>query len=165
VRHRIEAWSTVQSRSEDGTLTSIQRARSARPVVEISDAGARDLGQRYWREAVRASRGLVHCRRESVGVELRLLGRGPVLLSFRPAETSVEGNRVSCSFSIRGGLLTSREGGTLALSQIGRAEVELRAKVTKFVPRLGVTLGFVQRRFHAAISRRNFAQLIAEAHS
>jgi hypothetical protein len=165
VRRRIEAWSTVHSRSEDGTLTSVQRARSARPVVEISDSGAKDLGQRYWREAVRASRGLVHCRQGPVGVELRLLGRGPVLLSFRPAETSVEGNRVSCTYSIRGGLLTRREGGTLALSQIGRAEVELRAEVTEFVPRLGVTLGFVQRRFHAAISRRYFARLVAETHS
>jgi hypothetical protein len=165
VRRRIEAWNTVQSRSADGTLTSVQRARSARPVVEKSDAGAKVLGQLYWLEAVRTSRGLVHCRQESVGVELRLLERGPVLLSFRPAETSVEGNRVSCNYSIRGGLLTRREGGTLALSQIGRAEVELRTEVTEFVPRLGVTLGFVQRRFHAAISRRYFARLIAEAHS
>ena len=57
MRRRIEAWSTVHSRGDDGTLTSVQRARSARPVVEISDAGAKDLGQRYWREAVRASRG------------------------------------------------------------------------------------------------------------
>ena len=61
---QIEAWSTVHSRSEDGTLTSVQRARSARPVVEISDAGAKDLWQRYWREAVRASRGLVYCRQD-----------------------------------------------------------------------------------------------------
>ena len=165
MRRGIEAWSSVQSRSEDGTLTSVQRARSARPVVEISDAGAKDLGQRYWREAVGASRGLVHCRQEPVGVELRLLGRGPVLLSFRPAETFVEGNKVSCNYAIRGGLLTRREGGTLALSQIGGTEVELCAEVTEFVPRLGVTLGFVQRRFHAAISRRFFARLIAEAHS
>ena len=165
MRRRLEAWSTVQSRSEDGTFTSVQRVRSARPVVELSDAGAKVLGQRYWREAVRASRGLVHCRQESVGVELRLLRRGPVLLSFRPAQTSVEGNRVSCNYSIRGGLLTRRVGGTLALSQIGRGEVELRTEVTEFVPRLGVTLGFVQRRFHAAISRRYFARLIAEAHS
>ena len=96
---------------------------------------------------------------------MRLLGRGPVLLSFRPAETSVEGNRVSCTYSIRGGLPTRREGGTLALSQIGRTEVELRAEVAEFVPRLGVTLGFVQRRFHAAISRRYFARLVAETHS
>ena len=165
MRRRIEAWSTVHARSDDGPLTSVPRARSARPVVEKSDAGAKDLGQRYWREAARASRGLVHCRQEPVGVELRLLGRGPVLLSFLPAETSVDGSRVSCNYAIRGGLLTRREGGTLALSQIGRAEVELRTEVTEFVPRLGVTLGFVQRRFHAAISRRYFARLVAETHS
>ena len=41
--------------------------------------------------------------------------------AFGLAETSVEGNRVSCTYSIRGGLLTRREAGTLALSQIGRA--------------------------------------------
>ena len=108
MRRRLEAWSTVQSRSAGGTFTSVQRARSARPVVEISNAGAKDLGQRYWREAARASRGLVHYRQEPVGVELRLLGRCPVLLSFRPAETSVEGNRVTCTYAIRGGLLTRR---------------------------------------------------------
>ena len=99
-----------------------------------------------------------------MGVELRLLGRGPVLLSFRPAETFVEGTGSAAPTDSRR-LLTSREGGTLALSQIGRAEVELRAEVTEFIPRLGVTLGFVQRRFHAAISRRYFARLIAETHS
>ena len=51
------------------------------------------------------------------------------------------------------------------LSQIGRDEVELRAAVTGFFPRLGVPLGFVQRRLHAAISRRYFARLIAETRS
>ena len=51
-------------------------------------------------------------------------------------------------------------------NQAQKDEMEkLRAEVTEFVPRLGVTLGFVQRRFHAAISRRYFARLIAEAHS
>ena len=77
MRRRIEAWSTVQSRSEDGTLASVQRARSARPVVEISDAGAKDLGQRYWREAVRASRGLVHCRQEIGGSRAAPAGTRP----------------------------------------------------------------------------------------
>jgi hypothetical protein len=54
VRRGIEAWSSVHSRGEDGTSRpSSARARST--VVEISDAGAKDLGQRYWREAVRAA--------------------------------------------------------------------------------------------------------------
>lgn len=162
---RLEAWSSVQTRSEGGTFASVQRASSARAVVDRSDSGARALGQRYWREAVRASRGLVRCRQESQGVELRLLGRGPALLSFGPAETSVEDDRVSCTYSIRGGVLARREGGTLALSQIGPAEVELRTEGTGFVPRLGATLGFAQQRLHAAISRRYFARLIAEAQS
>ena len=83
--------------------------------------------------------------------------------AFGPAEASVDGDRVSCTYSIRGGVLTRREGGTLTLSQTGSAEVELRAEVTGYVPRLGATLGFAQQRLHAAISRRYFARLIAEA--
>ena len=165
MRRRLAAWSSVQTRSKDGTFASLQRALSAGPVVEVSDAGAMALGERYWREAVRASRGLVQCRQYSGAVELRLLGRGPVLLSFRSAETSLDGDAVSCTYAIRGGLLTRGEGGTLALSQIGRdGEVELRTEVTGFIPRLGVTLGFVQQRFHAAISRQYFIRLIAERH-
>ena len=160
---RLENWSSVQARSEGGIFTSVQRASSARPVAERSDSGARALGQRYWQEAVRASRSLVRCRQESRGVELRLLGRSPALLSFGPAEASVDGDRVSCTYSILGGVLTRGEGGTLTLSQSGSAEVELRAEVTGYVPRLGATLGFVQQRLHAAISRRYFARLIAEA--
>jgi hypothetical protein len=131
----------------------------------MSDTGARTLGLRYWRETVRVSRGVVHCRQEPAGVELRLLRRGPVLLSFRSAETFFEDDRVSCSYAIRGGLLTRREGGTLILSQVGRGEVELRTAVTGFAPRLGVTLGFVQQLIHAAISRRYLARLVAEAQS
>jgi hypothetical protein len=129
----------------------------------MSDAGAETLGRRYWRETVRAGRGLVHCRQDAEGVELRLLRRGPVLLGFRPPKASFAHDWVSCSYTISGGLLTRRAGGMLILSQIGSEEVELRTTVTGFAPRLGVTLGFVQRRLHAAISRRYFTRLIAEA--
>jgi hypothetical protein len=163
VRNRLEGWSSWQARGVDGTFESVQRARSARPAVEMSDKGARMLGRRYWREVVRAGRGFVHCRQEPEGVELRLLRHGPVLLGFRSADTSFAHDRVSCSYAISGGLLTRRVGGTLILSQIGGEEVELRTTVTGFAPRLGVTLGFVQRRVHAAVSRRYFARLIAEA--
>lgn len=129
----------------------------------MSERGARALGRQYWLETARASRGLVHCREDTEGVELRLLRRGPVLLSFRSAETTLDDDWVSCRYAIRGGLLTRREGGMLILSQVGHAEVELRTTVTGFVPRLGVVLGFIQRRTHVAISRRYFARLIAEA--
>jgi hypothetical protein len=165
LRRRLDGWSSVHATGVDGTFESVQRARAARPAVDISEAGANVLGSRYWSEAVRASRGIVHCRRVEDGVELHLSRRGPVLLSFRTARTSLAEDRVSCSYPIRGGLLVRREGGALVLSQIGRDEVELRAAVTGFFPRLGVPLGLVQRRIHAAISRRYFAHLIAETRS
>jgi hypothetical protein len=162
LRRRLDGWSSVHATSADGTLESMQRARAARPAVEVSDAGARALGSHYWRVAVRAGRGIVHCRRVEDGVELRLSRRGPVLLGFREAQTSCAGDRVSCSYPIRGGLLARCAGGSLVLSQVGRDEVELRAAVTGFAPRFGVPLGSVQRRIHASISRRYFAHLIAE---
>jgi hypothetical protein len=165
VRNRLDGWKSRHATSSDGTVESVQRARTAGPVVEVSEAGALELGSHYWREAVRAARGLVRCGRAEDGVELRLLGRGPVLLGFRRAVTSVEADQVSCSYPIRGGWLVRREGGMLMLSQSGGKQVELRAAVTGFHPRLGLPLGHVQRRVHAAISRRYFAGLIAEAGS
>jgi hypothetical protein len=165
MRHRLDGWSSVHARSADGTFGSVQRVRAARPAVGVSVAGAIELGSRYWNEAVRASHGVVRCRRLEDGVELRLSRHGPVLLSFRSARTSLTENRVSCSYPIRGGLLARRAGGALVLSQIGRGEVELRATVTGYSPRLGMPLGAIQRRVHAAISRRYFARLIAETQS
>jgi len=165
VRDRPDGWSSLHTSNADGTFESVQRARSARPAVERSDHGARVLGLRYWRETVRASRGVVHCRQEPDGVELRLLRNGPVLLSFRPAETSFDDDRVSCSYAISGGLLARREGGVLTLSQTGRGEVELGTTVTGFAPRLGATLGSLQQRIHTTVSRRYFARLISETRS
>ena len=163
MRCLLESWDSLHSSLEDGTVESVQRIRSPWPTVEMSERGARTLGRQYWLATARAGRGLVHCREEREGVELRLLRRGPVLLSFRSAETSFADDRVSCRYPIRGGLLTGREGGMLILSQVGREEVELQTTVTGFVPRLGVALGFVQRRVHVGVSRRYFARLIAEA--
>ena len=53
------------------------------------------------------------------GLELRLLGRGPCLLSFGPAERTIEVNEVRCRYPIAGGLLTRQPGGELSLSQSG----------------------------------------------
>lgn len=159
---RLHGWSSRQSSSPDGIFQSVQSVHVARPAVDLSAAGARMLGTQYWRETVRASRGVVRFRQQHDGVELRLLGRGPVLLGFDPAETSVEDDRVSCTYRIRGGLLTRRGGGMLVLSQIGLQEIELRTAVTEFYPRLGFVLGYLQQRLHTAISRRYFVRLIAE---
>lgn len=141
-------------------------------VVGTSEEGGRLLGRRYWLEVTRASRGLLRCRESAEGVELRLLGFGPTLLTLGPAEVTVGNERVSCRYPIRGGLLSRRADGALTLSQIGGERPELRVAVTGFFARLGVRPGFprwsgtiyeqIQRRLHVAISRRYFGRLIEE---
>ena len=162
----LEGWRSLAGRTADGAIESDERVQAARPVVEVSEAGARRLGDRYWREVTRASRGVVRSSEERDGVELRLLGRGPSLLKFAAAETVADEDQVSCRYAIRGGALARRAGGALTLSQTGRHEPELRAAVTGFAPRLrGALYEQVQRRLHLAISRRYFRRLIDEAHA
>jgi hypothetical protein len=175
VRHELEGWRSAQARGPDGTIESDERVQAARTVVPSTEEGARCLGDRYWREVAYASGGLVRVRWTAAGPELRLLGRGPRLLRFAPAETVHVPGCVSCRFEILGGVLAQRPGGALELSQTGEDEPELRAAVTGFVPRLGLRPGsprwsgalydHVQRRLHVAISRRYFRRLIEEAAS
>jgi len=153
----------MRARSDHGAFESDERVRVAVPVVEFSDHGARVLADRYWLEVSRASRGLVRRQDTSLGLELRLLGRGPCLLSFGPAERTSDVNEVRCRYPIAGGLLTRQRGGELSLSQSGSQPTELRAAVRAFVPRWnGAWYEQVQLRFHVAISRRYFKRLIAE---
>jgi hypothetical protein len=154
----------MRARSDDGAFESDERVRVAGPVVEFSEHGARVLADRYWLEVERVSRRVVRRRDTSLGLELRLLGRGPCLLSFGPAQCTSDVDEVRCRYPIAGGLLTRQPGGELSLSQSGSHPAELRAAVRAFVPRWsGTWYEQVQLRFHVAISRRYFKRLIAEA--
>jgi hypothetical protein len=157
------------TRSNLATATSPQlrpptSTSAAAAVVERSEAGARLLGEQYWREVSSASHGFVRRRRTDDGVELRLFGRGPALLRFGPVETTYDDEHVRCSYPIRGGLLAGRPGGFLTLSQTGADRPELRAAVHGFAPRLGSRpYDRIQRRLHVTIGRRYFWRLIEEA--
>jgi hypothetical protein len=151
-RSALEGW-RYDSSSESATLT--------RPAVERNEDGARRLGDRYWIEVARASRGLVRPRRTKTGVELRVLGRAPVLLRLAGPEIVVDDSHVSCHYRIVGGLLARTPAGALTLTQ---SSSELRAAVTEFTPRLGTGLyEHVQRRVHVVVSRRYFTALISES--
>jgi len=173
VQTELHGWRSVQGRGPDGAIDSDERVTVLRPVVEQSVDGARSLGDRYWLEVRRASRGLLRARRTADGLELRLLGRGPAVLRFGRPETALGEGEVSCRYPILGGLLARRPGGTISLSQTAGDEPQLRAAVTGFVPRLGLRPGLpdwsgalydrLQRRAHVAISRRYFRRLIDEA--
>jgi len=157
-----DGFESLERRNADRSVVTEQRVRAVRPVVPFTPDGARSLGDSYWREVARASRGLVRYRETSDRVELTLLGRGPALLRFGGAELAVGQDRVSCTYRIRGGLLSISEGGTLVMSQTGREEPELRVVVDGFFARLGGGLVYgLQRRAHLAVSRRYFRQLLA----
>ena len=138
-----------------------ESAALAGPVVEHTDEGARRLGERYWVEVARASHGLVRPVRTCMGVELRVLGRGPLLLRLAGPEVFVDAECVSCRYRIVGGALARAPAGELTLTQ---SQSRLRAAVTEFTPRLRPGLyTHLQRRFHVSVSRRYFGALIHEA--
>jgi hypothetical protein len=143
------------------------------PVVRMSASGAYRLGWAYWEEVERTTRRLVRVRATAGGVELRLLREGPVLLRFGHPELNVRATFVSCSYPIRGGLLTRGEGGVLALAQERADTWCLRTSIRGFLPRLGTLPGrpgwtgflyaHVQARVHRAVARRYVAHLVRGA--
>ena len=167
----LKEWETSQRQLPDGAVESEQCVTLSAPVVAYDDAGASMLGERYWREVERATYGLVRAHRTAEGVRLRLLGRGPVLLSFAPARLEADTNSVRCSFPISGGRLARRAAGELTFAQVDGERVELRSAIRGFYPALaahegrrdwtGALYKSVQSRIHVAISRRYFASLAA----
>jgi hypothetical protein len=156
----LVAWRSFHRRHADGAVDTVQLVRIRRPLVELSDAGARLLGRRYWTEVTRASRGLVRCRDGAAGVELLAVPLRPPLLNLSRAGVDVEVDRVSCRYTVQGGLLARRPGGTLVLAHTSR---ELCVAVRGFVPRLGALYAPFQRRFHVAVSRRFAIRLALES--
>ena len=159
----LDGWSSAFGRAPDGSFRSEERVKASRPVVERSERGARLLGDRYWREVMLVSGGVVRRRTTPAGVELRLLGRGPCLLRFGPAETEHDPGAVRCRYPIRGGLLARRPGGSICLSQTGGDQPQLSTVVSGFVPRLGPRFENIEHRLHVAVSRRYFRRLLGEA--
>ena len=149
----LDDWSTRDRRRDDGAVESVQRVHAAAPVVEQTEEGALRLGAAYLRAV---AWGPVRVRRH----EVRLLGLPPALLAFDGPEPAADAGRVSCTYRIRGGLLARKAGGTLVLAQ---AAGELTVAVEGFFPRLAVLHHTVQSRIHAAVSRRYFRMLVAEA--
>jgi hypothetical protein len=160
MQRELDGWRSVVRRRADGAIDTEQRVPAKRPLVEPTGEGARRLGSGYWREVDRAGRGLVRSREQDDGVRLLFLGLPPPLLAFGPAQVAVDGDRISCSYAIRGGLLARRPGGFLSVVQSGGRQPELSVAVTGYLPRLGV-LYAPQRRFHVSVSRRFLRRVIA----
>jgi len=169
----VDGWETWQRQTSDGAVESEQRAALSTPVVEYSPAGADLLGRSYWREVERATRGLVRARERDGTLDLRVLGRGPVLLRFGRPTVEATSELALCTYPIEGGLLAQRKAGEIAFAQVGGSPPVVRSTIRGFFPSLaarqgerdwtGALYSQVQSRIHVAISRRYFARLIAEA--
>jgi hypothetical protein len=170
---RVDGWETWHRQTGDGAVESEQRVVLRDPLVEFSSAGAEYLGLAYWREVERVTRGLVRPRERNGTLELRVFGRGPVLLRFgRPALEATD-RLVTCSYPIHGGLLAQRPAGEIVFAQVGGSRPIVRSTIRGFFPSLaarqgerdwtGALYSQVQSRVHVAISRRYFARLIEEA--
>ena len=161
-----------QSRPPTDAVESEQRLPLGKPVVRPDRAGALALGRRYWSEVERATAGTVRVLETPGVLELRLGGRGPALLRLDGPEVIVEARRVGCRYTVAGGLLARRPGGTFTLAQADGATPELHLSLTGFAPRLGARperpswtgalYGGVQARIHDAIGRRFFERLRRE---
>jgi hypothetical protein len=169
----LRGWRSSSRQSRAGAIESEQRVRVDKPVVSSTVGGARSLGARYWLEVESFTRGLVRAHRRGETTELRILGRGPLLLRFAPPQLRASRSLVVCRYPIRGGLLAQRPAGAISFAQTGPPDAELRSAITGFFPALaarpglpgwtGALYAHVQARLHVAISRRYFARLIAEA--
>jgi hypothetical protein len=141
---------------------SVERADLARPLVEPSTTGALELGRLYWEELERSTGGLVRARMDGAGVRL-VLGKTLTLLRFGEPELEVEDQDVACRYSILGGALVSRPGGSLAITQRGEAPARLEVAVEGYRPALagrgarlhrGLLYTALQAPLHRSVSRR-----------
>jgi hypothetical protein len=166
VDRALTSWESSERVLESGDFESRQRVLVAAPAVEASGAGARTLGIAYWQAVDRFTRGGVRASWTGDGGKLKLVG-GATLLTFGPAELSYEGESVACRYTIEGGLLALRAGGSVTLAQRPEGDqFELSVTVEGYLPRLaartgapawtGVFYAKGQSPFHAAVSRRYF---------
>ena len=162
----------AQNRPPTDAVGSEQRLPLAEPVVRPDRAGALALGRTYWKEVERATARTVRVLETPGGLELRVGARGPALLRLDGPEVILEPRRVGCRYTVTGGLLARRPGGTFTLAQADGATPGLHPSLAGFAPRLGARperppwtgalYGGVQARIHEAIGRRFFERLRRE---
>ncbi|MBA3433298.1 MAG: hypothetical protein H0U08_04310 [Actinobacteria bacterium] len=169
----LQDWNATERMLDSGGFESGQRMLVADAVVEASRSSARWLGTTYWLTVGRVSRGTVRTRWRGDRPSLTLLG-GITLLSFGPPALEFSADLVSCRYTIEGGLLASRAGGSVTLAQ-RRVEdgFVLSVVVEEYLPRLAARAGApgwtgalyakCQSPFHAAVSRQYFDLLASRA--
>lgn len=103
-----------------GPFASAHWMRLDHPLVPATDEGALRLGELYLDHLRQATATLVRPRRRAGRISLQLAGRVD-LISFGDVSASVDRGGVECRFTIAGGVLFARGGGSRTVVQ-GRAQ-------------------------------------------
>lgn len=147
-------------------LDSVERIELPRRLVPATRDGALALGEWYWEELERSSRGLIRARSDDEGLRV-VLGRAVTLLRFGPPDVAVKGEEVECRYPIVGGTLVSRPGGSLTIAQRDGTAPQLEVTVTEYRPSLaergsrlhrGILYTALQAPLHRSVSRRFLAR-------
>jgi hypothetical protein len=142
-------------------IASVESIELGAPLVPATGDGARALGEWYWDELRRTSRGLVQAREDDAGVRL-VLGGAATLFRFGPPELVVDDADVVCRYPILGGALASSPGGALSIVQRGGDGPRLEVVVTEYRSRLaergarfhrGLLYTALQAPLHRRVSR------------
>jgi hypothetical protein len=149
---RLESFRSSESRAPDGSIETEQRVFVPAPVVPLTEDGGR----------ARVAHGLVRAHTGEKGVEIDVAAVGVTLLRLGPEQVTVERERVTCRYPIRGGLLSGAVGGELVVAQLEGDPTELCVAVSGFFARRGLMYQLLQRRLHVSVSRRYFRSLLNE---
>jgi hypothetical protein len=152
--------------SASGAMRSIQAADMSLPeeaLVELwSPMHLERLARTYWRFLTRMTLGLIRVRYGEWGRSVVLVGRPLELLTFKPPEYELEGDRGVVRWRIERGLLVARHGrgghGHLQIdvrrlppSSEGAARVRVEVEVANFHP--AIVSGFGRRVYNATQAR------------
>lgn len=155
--------------SEDrgsGAMRSVQAADMSLPEQALSELWSpmhlERLARTYWRFLTRVTLGLIRVLYGESGRSVVLLGRPLKLLTFKPPEYELDGDRGVVRWRIERGLLVARHGRgghghlqidvrRLPASGGGEAKVHVEVEVANFHP--AIASGFGRRVYNATQAR------------
>jgi hypothetical protein len=149
-----------------GAMRSVQAADMSLPEQALEELWSpmhlERLARTYWRFLTRVTVGLIRVLYGESGRSVVLVGRPLKLLTFKPPEYELDGDRGVVRWRIERGLLVARHGRgghghlqievrRLPASREGEARVHLEVEVANFHP--AIVSGFGRRVYNATQAR------------
>lgn len=149
-----------------GAMRSVQAADMSLPEQALAELWSpmhlERLARTYWRFLTRVTGGIIRVRYGESGRSVVLLGRPLKLLTFKPPEYELDGERGVVRWRIERGLLVARDGRSghghlqidvrrLPARSEGKARVHVEVEVANFHP--AIASGFGQRVYNTTQAR------------